>query len=101
MPAEEPFVEGRVVSLQRYRPLDENLPGMHVKESPADECGIIFGIMPETVLARRTADDGLVKIDVEQLRVGQLVKIWGGGVEETCPGQSVATGVEVQAQPGP
>ncbi len=70
-------------------------PSIHVKESPAEECGTVFLLKPSTAVLRRTDDGRLVRASMAELTVGREVSVWARVVQRSCPGQSSAETVVV------
>jgi hypothetical protein len=97
LPNEEPTIEGAIHARNVPSPSAGGRPTVHVKESAADPCGIIFSIDDETGLGRRDADGAVRQIPLEQFEVGDRVRAWarGGIVAESCPGQASAEAIEL------
>ena len=70
-------------------------PTIHVKESPDEECGVIFLVGPTTRILRRSPDGKVTRASVSDLTVGRRVGVWAGVVLTSCPGQSTAQVVEI------
>lgn len=74
----------------------EGRPTLHIKSNPAENCGVIYAIAPETILRRRTSNGATAAATIEQFVVGAPVKAWANMIAESCPGQATATGIELQ-----
>ena len=71
-------------------------PSIHVKEEVSEQCGIIFLVRPSTEIRRRT-NSGTAPASYGNLVPGTKVRVWARVVLESCPGQSSAEIVEIQA----
>lgn len=70
-------------------------PSIHVKETLAAPCGIVFRLTLSTRILRRAADGRITKSSQSNLNVGQQVAVWADIVLESCPGQASAEVVEI------
>ena len=70
-------------------------PSIHVKETLATPCGIVFRMGLSTRVLRRAADGRITRASQSDLSVGQQVKVWAGAIAESCPGQGAAEVVEI------
>lgn len=70
-------------------------PSIHVKETPTDECGIIFLVRPSTSIRQQGA--GLAsRVVYSDLVVGTQVRVRAQIILDSCPGQSTADVIEIQ-----
>lgn len=79
------------VSFFEPRPSTEVL--IWVKESPDEECGVVFFVEDDTELV---VGGGAGSLD--DLQAGRRVRVWTSdhAIAASCPGQGVATTVEVE-----
>jgi hypothetical protein len=70
-------------------------PTIHVKEKPAEQCGIIFLVRSSTEIRRRT-NSGVIPASYGDLVSGTKVRVWAGTILESCPAQSTADIVEIE-----
>ena len=94
-PGEFPWVISGEVVARDIRISIGGPPSIHVKEAPADECGIIFLVGPETAIWRRSNAGAVVSASVADLLVGTRVRVWARAVFDSCPGQAGAVIVEI------
>jgi len=69
-------------------------PTIHVKESAADPCGIIFLVRSSTRVLRKSGGR-LTEASQAALAVSTPVSVWSGIVLTSCPGQAGAEVVEI------
>ena len=70
-------------------------PSIHVKETLATPCGIVFRMDILTRVLRRAADGKITRASQSDLTVGKQVSVWADAVAESCPGQARAEVVEI------
>jgi hypothetical protein len=93
-PQGESGMSGRIVA-RDSRISTGGHPTMHVKETPAEECGVIFSISDDTRILRRVSSHVLIEVPVSELVVGANVRVWTGAVLRSCPGQAHADIIEI------
>ena len=69
-------------------------PTIHVKESAADPCGIIYLVRSSTRILRKSGGR-LTEASEAALGVSTPVSVWSGIVLTSCPGQAGAEVVEI------
>jgi hypothetical protein len=99
IPDDPAAMTGDIVARNVPTPSTGTLPTIHVKTSSTDPCGVIFGINSSTVLRRRVAGGELRSARIDDLVVGTDVRVWAGAIADSCPGQGVATAVEIIPSP--
>ena len=85
---------GPIVARDLDTSFSKDEPTVHVKEAVSDECGVIFVISNDTVLFERVAGRAR-EIDVDELEVGAIVRVWTDVVLQSCPGQASAHQLEL------
>ena len=70
-------------------------PTVHVKETTASECGIVFLVRRDTPILRRMADGRVGRASLADLTVGRRIDVWAEVVMESCPGQASATAIRI------
>jgi hypothetical protein len=89
-----PTISGVIVSedvdVNGYGPF-----AVHVKESLTAECGIIFKVWPGTDVWRSGGPARPTPASIADLTIGRRVRVWSDIVLTSCPGQSLAEGIEV------
>lgn len=70
-------------------------PTIHVKEDPAEECGIIFLVRPSTRIHLNGIPSSMSASDA-YLAVGFEVRVSSGVVFESCPAQAFAEVIDIQ-----
>lgn len=93
-PGSPPAITGAIVAHDLTIPIGAP-PTIHVKETPTDECGVIFLVRSGTRVLRRGSDGRVTNATAADLTVGRTVKVWANVVLDSCPGQSTATAVEI------
>jgi hypothetical protein len=89
-----PAITGSIVARNVSVPGDGS-PSIHVKETLATPCGIVFRMDLSTRVLRRAADGRITRASQSDLSVGQQVSVWAGAIAESCPGQGAAEVVEI------
>jgi hypothetical protein len=88
-----PAITGSIVA--RNVTIPAGSPSIHVKETLATPCGIVFRMDFSTRVLRRSADGRITRASQSDLSVGHQVKVWAGAIAESCPGQGTAEVVEI------
>lgn len=65
---------------------------IHVKETPGEECGVIFTITDETAIADVRSGRGW-GVGTDVLVAGARVQVWAEFVLDSCPRQAHASAV--------
>lgn len=86
-------ITGSIVARDLTIPIGSR--SIHVKETLATPCGIVFRMELWTRVLRRAADGRITRASQSDLSVGQQVSVWAGAVAESCPGQATAEVVEI------
>lgn len=68
---------------------------LHVKHEPGEQCGVVFRVDARTDLLQRTATGTIERARFEDMVVGREVRVWAGAIAESCPGQALATAIEL------
>ena len=97
LPAVDPLISGTVVARGAWLSSPSEEASVHVKEALDDPCGIIFGVGSRTVVVRRNEDGRLERARLTDVAVGDSVRVWAGGLAESCPGQSYTEFIEIVA----
>jgi hypothetical protein len=92
-PEGPPVIAGSIVA--RNVTIPAGSPSIHVKETLATPCGIVFRLSLTTRILHRAADGRITKASQSDLSVGRQVSVWAGAVMESCPGQATAEVVEI------
>ena len=92
-PEGPPAITGSIVA--RNVTVPAGSPSIHVKETLATPCGIVFRLDLTTRTLRRSADGRITKASQSDLEVGQQVSVWAGVIMESCPAQAAAEVVEI------
>ena len=95
LPTQPPDMTGTIVARDRSVSFSQGEPTIHVKTDPGDECGTIFVISSETLIARRTGGDRVQGGSVRDLQVGRTIRVWAEYELRSCPAQSEALVVEL------
>jgi hypothetical protein len=88
-----PAITGSIVARDVTIPIGS--PSIHVKETLATPCGIVFRMGLTTRVLRRSADGRITRESQSDLRIGQQVSVWAGAIAESCPGQGTAEVIEI------
>jgi hypothetical protein len=70
-------------------------PTIHVKETEAEECGIIFLVRPSTSIRRQAPGGALITASASELTLGRRVEVRTELVLDSCPGQSSAHSIVI------
>lgn len=93
-PDSPPTIEGPIVA-KNVEMAAVSAPSIHVKESTAAECGIVFAVSGAEVI-RQFSNGSHGEGNLDDLAIGRDVRVWSNGVVlESCPGQSSAKVVVV------
>lgn len=88
-----PAITGWIVV--RNATIPAGSPSIHVKETLATPCGIVFRMGLTTRVLRRSSDGKITRASQSDLSVGKQVRVWAGAIAESCPGQGTAEVVEI------
>lgn len=92
----EPFIVGPVIARDGPIAESDDRYRLHVKEHEDEECGVIFGVGPDTEIARATGEGTTEPAHVADLHRGLTVAVWfTGWTFDTCPAQAGAEAVEI------
>lgn len=95
LPDDPPGMTGSIIARDVSAPISEGRPTIHVKADVSDECGTIFVISPETLIARRVQGDGFERAPASELEVGRTVRVWADYELRSCSAQSEARVIEL------
>ena len=93
-PANESATVGIIVARDRSTSIG-NPPTIHVKDTPSEECGVIYLVTPDTRIIRRSPSRRIRPASVAELTVGVRVDVRSSGVLLSCPGQSWADVIQI------
>lgn len=93
-PDDEPAIQGDIVGVGPDTPFGgENT--IWVKETPKSPCGIVFTVTESTDIGERQPDGSIAERSFSDLTIGRTVRAWAEFVAESCPGQALATDIEL------
>lgn len=95
-PKEPATIEGSIVARNMITPTSGGRSTLHVKTHASEQCGIIFSVDSKTDLLKRAADGKVQEAARSEFVVGARVRAWADVVMESCPGQALATAMELQ-----
>ncbi len=97
-PEVEPFQEGQIVEINPPSGDPKLGDRVLVKETPDEECGVVWFFTDETTLVKKDSDGSLREISFDNLEVGLRVRAWSfpGRVPPlSCPPLAEALWFEV------
>lgn len=93
-PDAEPTIEGDIVGVGEEIPFGGE-DRFWVKETPAAPCGIVFRVSGSTEIGERQPDGSIAERSFADLTVDRTVRVWSEAVADSCPGQGLATAIEL------
>jgi hypothetical protein len=93
-PDRDPTIRGDIVGIGSDIPFGGE-DTIWVKEMPDSPCGIVFTVTESTDIGEQQPDGSIAERSFGDLTVGRTVRVWSRFVAESCPGQSLATDIEL------